>query len=249
MKIVDNFQLSPTQIAALKVLHKAQRYRRFADRLKAIIHLGTGWSVAAVAEALLVDEKTIYLWLEKYEQGGTDELLTLHYQGKESKLTDAQQAELANHLDEKTYLDSKAIIQYIKKTYGVEYKPSGVKDLLDRLGFVYKKPKHVPGKLDPEKQKAFVAEYEKLLETKGKNDPVYFVDATHPQHNSIPTYGWIRRGKEKLLKSNGGRKRVNIHGGVNIHSLDLVVDFAKSINKESSLRLLRKIEKKLEVRS
>ena len=135
MKIVDNFQLSATQIAALKVQHKAQRDRRFADRLKAIIHLSRGWTVGEVAEALLVDEKTIYLWLDKYQQGGTDELLTLHYQGKESKLTDAQQAELAKHLEEKTYLDSKAISQYIKKTYGVEYKPSGVKDLLDRLGF------------------------------------------------------------------------------------------------------------------
>ena len=241
---MEEFSLSPEQVVALKALHKSQRDRKKADRVKAVVLLGSGWSVAEVAEALLVDVKTVRLWRELYQQGGTDELLTLHYQGKESKLTDAQQAELAKHLDEKTYLDSKAISQYIKKTYGVEYKPSGVKDLLDRLGFVYKKPKHVPGKLDPEKQKAFVAEYEKLLETKGKNDPVYFVDATHPQHNSIPAYGWIRRGKEKLLKSNGGRKRVNIHGGVNIHSLDLVVDFAKSINKESSLRLFRKIEAK-----
>ena len=193
------FRLSPKRIAALKVLHKAQRDRRFADRLKAIIHLGGGWTVGEVAEALLVDTKTIYLWLEIYQQGGTDALLTLNYEGKSSKLTDAQQEELAKHLDENTYLDSKAISDYIKQTYGVVYSPSGVKDLLARLGFVYKKPKHVPGKLDPEKQKAFVEEYEKLLETKGENDPIYFVDATHPQHNSIPAYGWIRRGKEKIV--------------------------------------------------
>jgi transposase len=224
--------------------HKAQRDRRFAYRLNAIILLGSGWTVAQVAEALLVDEKTIYLWLEKYQEGGTKLLLTLNYEGKASKLTDEQQVELAKHLDEKTYLDSNAIRAYIKKTYGVEYSPSGVKDLLARLGFTYKKPKHVPGKLDPEAQKAFVAEYEKLLETKGENDPVYFIDATHPQHNSIPAYGWIRRGKEKLLPSNGGRKRVNIHGGINIHELDMVTDFTLSVNKESSLRLLEKIEAK-----
>jgi transposase len=238
------FRLSQKRIAALKVLHKAQRDRRFAYRLNAIILLGSGWTVSEVAEALLVDAKTIYLWLEKYQQGGTDLLLTLDYQGKSSKLTDAQQEELAKHLDEKVYLDSNAIRDYIEKTYGVVYSPSGVKDLLDRLGFVYKKPKHVPGKLDPEKQKAFVEEYEKLLEIKGENDPIYFVDATHPQHNSIPAYGWIRRGKEKLLQSNGGRKRVNIHGGVNIGSLDIVTDFTLSVNQESSLRLFNKIELK-----
>jgi transposase len=239
-----SFRLSNKRIAVLRVLQKAQRDRRFAYRLNAIILLGEGWTVAQVAEALLVDEKTIYLWLELYQQGGTDALLALNYQGKASKLTEAQQEELAKHLDETIYLDSNAIRDYIKKKYNVEYKPSGIKDLLDRLGFVYKKPKHVPGKLDPAAQKAFVAEYEKLLETKGENDPVYFVDATHPQHNSIPAYGWIRRGKEKLLKSNGGRKRVNIHGGVNIHSLDIVTDFTLSVNKESSLRLFDKIESK-----
>ena len=226
------------------MLHKAQRDRRFADRLKAIIWIGSGWKVSAVAEALFVDEKTIYLWVDKYQEGGTDLLLTLNYEGRSSKLTDAQQEELAKHLEEHTYLDSNGIRAYIKKTYGVVYSPSGIKDLLDRLGFVYKKPKHVPGKFDPEAQKAFVADYEKLLETKGENDPVYFVDAVHPQHNSIPAYGWIRRGKEKLLESNGGRKRVNIHGGINIHSLDIVTDFTKSVTKESSLRLFEKIEEK-----
>ena len=37
---------------------------------------------------------------------------------------------------------------------------------------------------------------------------------------------------------------MNINGGVNIHSLDIVTDFTKSVNKESSLRLLEKIESK-----
>jgi transposase len=241
---MDDFQLTPEQTAALKTLHKTQRDRRFADRIKAIVHLGNGWTVTEVAQALLIDEKTIYHWLEKYQHGGKDELLTLCYSGKDCSLTEKQQAELAKHLDKTTYLASKEIRCYIKKTYNIEYSPSGVKDLLHRLGFSYKKPTHVPGKLDPAKQAEFLDEYEKLRKNKGKNDPVYFADACHPQHNSIPAYGWIRRGKEKTLKSNGGRKRVNIHGAVNITTLETVTDFTKSVNKESSLRLFRKIEKR-----
>jgi transposase len=148
-----DFQLTAKQIAKLRVLHKAQQDKRFAYRTNAIILLGTGWTVAQVAEALLVDEKTIYNWIEKYQQGGTDELLSLHYPGKEPKLNEAQLAELTEYLDENTYLDSNAIRHYIKKKYKVEYKPSGIKDLLARLGFVYKKPKHVPGKLAPLKSR------------------------------------------------------------------------------------------------
>jgi transposase len=240
---MDDFQLTSKQIATLKSLHKAQRDRRFAYRINAIILLGSGRSVAEVSEVLLVDKATVYDWLAKYQHGGIDELLTLNYQGKEPMLSEAQQAELSKHLDENTYLTSKEIRHYIKKTYKVDYSPTGVKELLHRLGFSYKKPKHVPGKLDPDKQKAWVAEYETLLKTKGKNDPIYFVDACHPQHNSMPAYGWIRRGKEKLLQSNGGRKRVNINGAINIATMETITDFTKSVNKESSLRLLRKIIK------
>ena len=44
-------------------------------------------------------------WLEKYRQGGVDELLALMYQGKAPSLTDEQQEKLAKHLDENTNLD------------------------------------------------------------------------------------------------------------------------------------------------
>jgi transposase len=241
---MDDFRLLPQQIAALKALHRTLRDQRLADRVKAVVLLGNGWSFAQVAEVLLVNEKTVRLWLERYQHGGNDELLSLHYQGKAPKLDEQQQAKLAEHLDSTTYLKSDDIRRYINKTFGVKYSPSGVKELLDRLGFVYKKPKHVPGKLDPEKQKAWVAEYAELRKTKGKNDPIYFADACHPQHNSVPAYGWIRRGKDKMLPSNGGRKRVNIHGAINIETLDMATDFAKSVNKESTLRLVRKVEQR-----
>ena len=238
----NDFRLTANQIAALKVLHRAQRDKRLAYRINAIILLGSGWSFEQVAQALLIDAKTVSNWYDAYKDGGTDELLALNYQGKAPTLSAEQQAELSKHLDEKTYLTSNEIRHYIQQTYGVRYSPTGVKDLLHRLGFSYKKPKHVPGKLDPDKQEAFLKEYRKLLKTKGQNEPVYFGDACHPQWNSIPAYGWIRRGKEKELPSNSGRKRVNINGAVNIASLETVTDFSKKINKESSLRLCLKIE-------
>ena len=241
---MDNFRLTAQRLADLKALHKKQRDRKKADRVKAIVLLGSGWSVDQVAQALLIDETTVRNWYATYKNGGTDELLTLHYEGKAPSLSEHQQAELAKHLEEKTYLTSNEIRHYIHKTYGVQYSPTGVKELLHRLGFSYKKPKHVPGKLDPVKQEAFLEEYRELLKTKGQNEPVYFGDACHPQWNSIPAYGWIRRGKEKELQSNSGRKRVNINGAVNIESLETVTDFSKKINKESSLRLCCKIEAK-----
>ena len=112
---MDDFQLTAKQIAALRALHRIQRDKRLADRIKAIVHLGNGWSVKEVADALLIDEKTVSLWLEKYQRGGKEELLAMYSQGKSSSLTDKQQEELAKHLDENTYLTSREIRLYIKK--------------------------------------------------------------------------------------------------------------------------------------
>jgi transposase len=241
---MDDFRLTPGQIAKLKKEHRRQRDKRLAYRLHATILLGSGWSVAEVANALFIDETTVRNWLANYRDGGKDALLELHYQGKAPMLDESQQAELAKHLDENIYLDSNAVRRHIEKTYGVSYSPTGVKELLHRLGFVYKKPKHVPGKLDPVKQAEFIKKYEKLRETQGENDPVYFGDGCHPQYNSIPAFGWIRRGVEKELASNSGRERVNINGAVDIDTLETVTDFTDSVNSQSTIRLFDKLELK-----
>jgi hypothetical protein len=53
-----------------------------------------------------------------------------------------------------------------------------------------------------------------------------------------------RRGTDKSLKSNTGRARVNINGAIDIDHLGIVVDFAESVNAQSSLRVLRTLESK-----
>ena len=111
---MDDFQLTAKQIAALRATHKTLRDRRLADRVKAIVLLGSDWSVAEVAQALLHDETTIYSWLEKYQQGGKEELLSLCYKGKPCSLPEPQQEELAKYLDEKTYLASKDTVLAVR---------------------------------------------------------------------------------------------------------------------------------------
>jgi transposase len=94
---MDNFHLTAGEIAHLKSLHRTMRDRKVADRVKAIISLGSGWSVAVVAEVLLVDATTVRDWLEKYRRGGEDELLTLKYQGKAPSLTAEQRSQASQH--------------------------------------------------------------------------------------------------------------------------------------------------------
>ena len=213
---MKDYTLSKANIAKLERVHRDLRDKRQADRVKAVIALAKGWSAAQIAEILLFDEKTSRRYFERYQQGGLEALLENDYSGGEPKLDERQMSELERDLEAHTLPDAKSVIAYIAKTYGVHYSVSGVTDLLHRLGFSYKKPTHVPGKQDPARQQAFLKEYEQIKAAKGPNDPIYFADATHPQHNSIPSYGWIKKGKEKALKANCGRQRLNINGAIDI---------------------------------
>jgi transposase len=218
------------------------RDKRQADRVKAVIALSKGWSAAQVAEILLLDEKTSRHYFERYQQGGLAALLDDNYSGAEPKLDTHQMRELEGYLEEHILPDAKSVIAHIDKQYGVRYSVSGVTDLLHRLGFSYKKPTHIPGKQDPVKQRAFLEEYEHIKACKGENDPIYFADATHPQHNSIPSYGWIKKGQEKELKANCGRQRLNINGAINIETLEATVRFYETINAQSARDLFAKLE-------
>jgi transposase len=239
-----DYTLSSKKIAELKRLHRSLRDKHQADRVKAVIALSEGWSAADIAKILLFDEKTARLYFDRYQQGGADALLDDHYTGAEPKLDPHQMRELEAYLEEHILPDAKTVIAYIDRQYDIRYSLSGVTALLHRLGFSYKKPTHVPGKQDPAQQQAFLKEYDRIKARKGKDDPIYFADATHPQHNSIPSYGWIKKGQDKELKANCGRQRLNINGAIDIETLEPTVRFYETINAQSAMDLFRRLEAK-----
>jgi transposase len=112
------------------------------------------------------------------------------------------------------------------------------------LGFVYKKPKAVPGRASQAAQEEFLNSISALLDG-AANTGLFYIDGTHPQHNSQMDYGWIKKGQDKEVKTNTGRKRVNINGIINAHDpTDVLIDESDSINAQSTIRLLRHLEEK-----
>ena len=241
---MDEFNLSPEEVSNLRREHKKCKRSKDGYRINTIILLGTGWSVTAVSEALLLDEGTIRNHLRRYVEGGLKSLLQNHYKGSISKLSDIQIKKLDKHIDENIYYDSKDIIKYIQDEFGVIYSESGMRTLLHRMGYVHKKTKLVPGKADIEAQINFIEEYDNIKATKGENDPLYFMDGTHPHHNAMQGYGWIKKGTDKEIKSNTGRKRLNINGAIDPATQSMVFRFDDTINAQSTVKLLKAIERK-----
>lgn len=226
----------------LKKLHKQEQYRRHADRIKVILLLDLGLSYNDVARYLLLDDQTIRNYEKRYQGGGVKGLLSDNYIGCASKLTSEQEEQLKEHLRENAYSTAKEIVEYVKQTFGVLYTPQGMVHTLNRLHFTYKKTTAVPCKAEPEKQKEFIGKYEQLKAQKAAEDKILFMDGTHPQHNSMPAYCWIEKGKKKEIPSNTGRKRINLNGAIDAETHEITIREDDSINAQSTIKLFEAIE-------
>jgi len=240
---MDDIILSPNEEKELVKLHKTIKEKRLADRVKSIILLGSGHTHRQVAKILLLDEKTICRYKALYN-AGLDHLLKWEYKGKTTNLSPEQEKELRDHLENHLYATSKEITAYIKIKYNVDFTCDGLVITLHRLGFSYKKTKSVPCKADRKKQKAFVKEYKELRKNLKADEKIYFIDGVHPTHNTMPAHGWIKTGTEKEVKSNTGRKRININGVYSPVDQEVIVRDDERINSQSTIELFKMIESK-----
>jgi transposase len=112
---MDEFKLSSKELAILQIAHREAKQKRYADRIKAIYLLGTGWTLAEVAEALMLSDESIRNYWKRYESGKLEGLLRDDYQGNEGRLTESELGMLDEHLLETTYRTVKEIIYYVEE--------------------------------------------------------------------------------------------------------------------------------------
>jgi transposase len=237
-----DYQLTEAQLRELRLAHRQAGNKREAYRINAVILLGSGWTAEQVAQALLIDPNTARDYFKRYRRGGIPLLRQVAFRGGTCWLTADELSVLDVHLQNNLYLSAKDIAHWVEQRFGVHYGESGMTALLHRLGYVYKKPKLVPGKANPAAQKAFLETYERLKADKGMGDPIYFMDACHPQHNPAAAYGWIRRGETREIPTNTGRRRVNINGVIDLERLEPVVRFDETIDADSTIALFEQVE-------
>lgn len=243
---MKDFWLTKEELKELRTAHRAERNRNTAYKINAVILLGTGWKLKQVKDALLIDDETLRSYVEKYKSGGLKKLAETNYQGRNCHLNDTQIDQLRAELESKIYLTTNAVIEFVKHAFEIEYTPSGMRDLLHRLGYEFKKPKLVPGKPDYDAQEEFAKYYEEFMDAKPADIEVIFVDAVHPEHNTMAAYGWIKKGQKRRLPTNSGRERLNLHGAINIETMEMTVIESDSINRDSTVQLLSMLDSKYE---
>ena len=243
---MKGFTLTTEELEILRSAHRGAKRTNAnaAYKINAVILLGSGWTLKKVNSALLLDDETLRSYVEKYRSGGVRELLETNHKGRESLLTASQEDILRAELEKNIHLTTQSVIEFVDEQFGIQYSSSGMRDLLHRLGYEYKKPKLVPGNPDIDAQEEFVSYYESFIQSKPEDAQVLFLDAVHPEHNTMAAYGWIRRGQKKELKTNSGRQRLNLHGAINAETHEVTIIESQTINKDSTLQLFEIIEQK-----
>jgi len=107
-------------------------------------------------------------------------------------------------------------------------------DWLIQHRFSHKKPKGTPARFNAERQAEFINKYDELKATLSPNELLLFMDSVHLTQETKITYGWIRKGVEKLIATVASRKRINLTGAIDLTTMSVLTREYETINSNSA---------------
>ena len=135
------------EINQIDQLYKKCTDRKLKERILAIKLIYRGWKTKEVAEHLDVSQKTIYNWLNLWNEGEL-EALKPQKRGKRKQpyLSQEEWQEILAEIEDKGY-NLQKLREYVKTTRGKEYSYKGVWNVVRRrLKIPYGKPYVLIGK-------------------------------------------------------------------------------------------------------
>jgi transposase len=244
---MKTIELTAKQRQEIQERRRQASDRRIFQRLSALLWIDQGRTREEVADLLGVTSRQVGDWLRIFRNKGLDELCTLHYRGDPGRLRPAQVERLKQEIAKGGFHNAEQVRAWIEEHLGASYSPSGVKDLLRRIGASYHKVSGFFWKADRKKQRQFVRKYRRHRREAGPTTRRYFVDACHPVWGLELLYCcWLLVGQRYYVGVGNGRKRLNILGAYSPDDhdyLDLRLT-KENITGEQFIKLLEKLSAK-----
>src|SRR3954470_6642262 len=244
---MKTIQLTPQQRNDISDRRRQAQDRRIYQRLSAVLWSDDGRTREEIADLLGVSTRQVGQWFRLFRNKGLDELCTLHYQGDPGRLGPAQVQRLKQEIAKGAFHNAEQVRTWVHDTLGVAYSPSGIKDLLRRIGASYHKVSGFFWKADVEEQRKFVRKHRRHKREAGPTTRRYFVDACHPVWGVDLLYScWLLVGQRFYVGVGNGRKRLNILGAYCPDDHDYVdLRLTKeNITGEQFVKLLEKLRAK-----
>jgi transposase len=211
------------------------------NRLCVILAWDEKKEITEISNFLRLSESSVRRYIDEYiEQSKSN---NNPKGGSFSKLNREQEESLKQHLEEVTYRHIKQICLYVKKTYGLVYSRTGMEGWLKRKGFVYKRPKNIPQKIDLARQQQFIECYQELKNNLKEGEAIFFMDEVHPSHQAHAAHGWIKKGKEKTLRTSARQERLHIVGAIELEQMTLISQELPYVDSKNIVTFIKRLKK------
>lgn len=125
-------KLIKEQKKELKKSEKCNDNIHLLKRIQCVNLKDMGWTNIKIAAFLNVCNDTVGEWLKAYSNNGIDGLLRWGYEGRPSKLTQAQLEQIGKRNADNPFDNASEAVEYIKIEFGIEYNLSWVQKLLKK---------------------------------------------------------------------------------------------------------------------
>jgi transposase len=148
-------------VEELQRLMRKQTQAQLLLRLQMVLLAKQGQTAPQIASLLGISRRVVQCWVYRYNAQGLDGLAERRRGGNQRKLTDAQEQQLQDYLNQQAQdphagvRRAEDLRQWIRQHFGVLYSLSGLYDLLHRLDFSCLMPRPRHQKADPAAQEAF----------------------------------------------------------------------------------------------
>ncbi len=156
MHVVEHHSLEE-----LQRLIRRQKDARLLLRLQVVRLARQGQTAPQISQLLSVSRRQLQHWVRQYNLQGLDGLADRRRGGNQRRLSDAQEQQIQDHLDQQA-ADPQAGLRraedlpaWIQRQFGVLYSLPGLYNLLHRLGYSCLMPRPRHHKADPAAREAF----------------------------------------------------------------------------------------------
>jgi transposase len=243
MKTNPHFLGHAERSELLEIARDGLEEHRIARRANAILLLDKGMSFGQVADVLFLDDSTVRLWRKAFAEGGVDNLMMFDLKGGHCALTAAQIEDLRDWATRTLPRTTAEVGAIVKERFGVDYGRSGLIKLMGRIGFVWRKPEAVPAKSDARARRAFIERHEKLRNSLGSDETIVYADAVHPGHQVRYAGQWRPRDTRRAIPANAGRKRLNLHGAIDLETGMTRIVEVEMVDALSTIALFEALER------
>lgn len=196
-----------------------------------------------------MDAKSVYNLRVRYENEGLAALYDRPRPPRSRRLDEAQLKQLKEHLIARTAAKTADAVKYVKEEFGVTYATCGMSNLLNDLGFPFRKPKPLPRLAAEAKQREFIERHGQLKANRGDREVLFYMDAVHPEHQAQPAREWFHESVQPATLATTGRQRMNVIGAIGLADGTLVaMDQKETVNGESIAAFFRTMHEQLHER-